>query len=465
MRITIYGVGYVGLVTGACLADRGHEVLCVDIDASKISQLQNGGIPIYEPGLDVIVRRCSAEGRLQFTTDTRMGAAYAKLQMIAVGTPPDANGAPNLTFILNVARAIGRNMTSDCVIINKSTVPVGTAEKVEETARQALAARGLDLQVEVVSNPEFLKEGSAIKDFMEPDRIIIGASSQQACKLMKELYAPILTCAGDMLIMDRRSAEFCKYAANAMLATRISFMNEMSNLAEKLGVDIDFARQGVGRDKRIGPQFLNAGCGYGGSCFPKDIQGIQHMARQNDCALPLLDAVSEVNHRQRGILFEKLVHRFGNLAGKTFAVWGLTFKANTDDIRNSPAIDLVEKLLSAGARVQGYDPEGGPSAAYALRHHTQFKTMETTNDCLQNASALVICTEWQEFRDADFSMVAKLLLNPVIIDGRNLFDPDEMSEQGFEYSGIGRGVSRYYQVAPHDIIDRENAMQLNSMTG
>lgn len=452
MKITVYGVGYVGLVTGACLADRGHDVMCVDIDASKISQLQNGSIPIYEPGLHEIVTHCVAGGRLQFTTDAREGVEFAKLQMIAVGTPPDAAGAPNLSFILNVARTIGRHMTEDRIIINKSTVPVGTAEKVEVTARQALASRRVDLNVEAVSNPEFLKEGSAIKDFMEPDRIVVGVASPAALNLMRELYAPF-TAGSDILVMDRRSAEFCKYAANAMLATRISFMNEMSNLAERLGVDIELAKQGVGSDKRIGPQFLNAGCGYGGSCFPKDIQGIQHMALQWDCPLPLLDAVSEVNRRQREVLCDKLKHRFENLAGKTFAVWGLTFKANTDDIRNSPAIDLVEQLLDDGATVRAYDPEGSAAAAYLLRSHSKFSVVPTLDQTLLNADALVICTEWNEFRNADLSLVGKLLAHPVIVDGRNLFDPATMGSLGFEYYAIGRGLSRY---APASIQDNKS---------
>lgn len=461
MKITVYGVGYVGLVTGACLADIGHDVLCVDIDASKISQLQNGAIPIYEPGLQEIVARSAASGRLTFSTDARLGVEFAKLQMIAVGTPPDASGAPNLSFILNVARSIGRHMTEDRIIINKSTVPVGTAERVEDTARQALSSRNVDLKVEAVSNPEFLKEGSAIKDFMEPDRIVVGLASEGALSLMQHLYAP-LTGTSNFLVMDRRSAEFCKYAANAMLATRISFMNEMSNLAERLGVDIELAKRGVGSDKRIGPQFLNASCGYGGSCFPKDIQGIQHMAAQWNCPMPLLDAVSEVNRRQREVLCDKLRQRFGNLAGKTFAVWGLTFKANTDDIRNSPAIDVVEQLLNEGACVRAYDPEGSAAAAYLLRNHAKFSVVEKLDQTLPNAEALVICTEWQAFRNADLSLVKKLLDQPVIVDGRNLFDPAAMASLGFEYYGIGRGLSRYVTVAPqaethHQINDQRSA--------
>jgi UDPglucose 6-dehydrogenase len=446
MKITVYGVGYVGLVTGACLADSGHDVLCVDIDASKISRLHVGAIPIYEPGLQEIVARCAASGRLTFSTDARLGVEFAKLQMITVGTPPDANGAPTLSFILNVARTIGRHMTEDRIVINKSTVPVGTAEKVEDTARQALASRNIVLKVEAVSNPEFLKEGSAIKDFMEPDRIVVGVASDGALKLMQELYAPWASTS-DLLVMDRRSAEFSKYAANAMLATRISFMNEMSNLAERLGVDIDLAKRGVGSDKRIGPQFLNAGCGYGGSCFPKDIQGIQHMAKQWNCPLPLLDAVSDVNRRQRGVLCDKLKHRFGRLADKTFAIWGLTFKANTDDIRNSPAIDVVEQLLDEGANVRAYDPEGSAAAAYLLRNHPKFSVVESLEQTLANAEALVICTEWQAFRNADLSLVKRLLAQPIIVDGRNLFDPVAMSSLGFEYYGIGRGLSRYAPAA------------------
>jgi UDPglucose 6-dehydrogenase len=455
LKITIYGVGYVGLVTGACLADRGHQVLCVDIDASKIALLQGGGIPIYEPGLEAIVARCVKSGGLRFSCDMREGVNFAELQMIAVGTPPDATGAPNLTFLLNVARMIGRYMTKDRIMINKSTVPVGTAERAVATARQALSARGLTLKIEAVSNPEFLKEGSAIKDFMEPDRVVIGVSSVTAQDRLLELYAPFVKSPEDILVMDPRSAEFTKYAANAMLATRISFMNEMSNLAECLGVDIELAKLGIGRDRRIGLQFLNPGCGYGGSCFPKDIQGIQHMAHNCDCPLPLLDAVSEVNLQQRKILFNKLVHHFGGrsgLSGRTIAVWGLSFKANTDDIRNSPAIDLVEDVLSAGATVQAYDPVSANATRNMMRNCNRFTIAENLNDSLDNASALVICTEWKEFREADMKLVRDRLLEPVIVDGRNLFEPADMEDAGLIYYGIGRGVSRYHAtVDAHEI--------------
>lgn len=439
-------MGYVGLVSGACLADRGHQVLCVDIDASKIALLQGGGIPIYEPGLDAIVARCVNAGSLQFSCDMREGVDFAELQMIAVGTPPDATGAPNLTFLLNVARMIGRYMTENRIMINKSTVPVGTAERAVATARQALSARGLALNIEAASNPEFLKEGSAIKDFMEPDRVVIGVSSTTAQGRLLELYAPFVKSAEDILVMDPRSAEFTKYAANAMLATRISFMNEMSNLAECLGVDIELAKLGIGRDHRIGPQFLNPGCGYGGSCFPKDIQGIQHMAHNCDCPLPLLDAVSEVNLHQRKILFNKLAHHFGGrsgLSGRAIAVWGLSFKANTDDIRNSPAIDLVEDVLSAGSTVQAYDPISATAARNMMRNCNGFTVAENLKDSLANASALVICTDWKEFREADMKLVRDGLLEPVIVDGRNLFEPADMADAGFIYYGIGRGVSRY----------------------
>lgn len=462
MKITIYGVGYVGLVTGACLADRGHQVLCVDIDASKIAMLQGGGIPIYEPGLEAIVARCVKGGSLRFSCDPREGVDFAELQMIAVGTPPDARGAPNLTFLLNVARTIGRYMTEDRIMINKSTVPVGTAERAVATARQALSARGLALNIEAASNPEFLKEGSAIKDFMEPDRVVIGVPSTKAQNRLLELYAPFVKSPEEILVMDPRSAEFTKYAANAMLATRISFMNEMSNLAERLGVDIELAKVGIGRDRRIGPQFLNPGCGYGGSCFPKDIQGIQHMAHNSDCPLPLLDAVSEVNRQQRKILFNKLAHHFGGrsgLSGRTIAVWGLSFKANTDDIRNSPAIDLVEELLSAGATIQAFDPVSAGAARNMMRKKNRFTVAENLEDSLDNASALVICTEWKEFREADMDLVRDRLVEPVIVDGRNLFEPVDMEDSGLIYYGIGRGVSRYYATdEAHKVAKRHQSL-------
>jgi UDPglucose 6-dehydrogenase len=446
MKIAIYGVGYVGLVTGACLVARGHEVMCIDIDASKIALLERGEIPIYEPGLEEIVARCVKAGTLNFSCDPRDGIAFSELQMIAVGTPPDANGAPNLTFTLNVARTIGRYMTSNKVIVNKSTVPVGTGEKVLVAARQALHERDVHYKIEAASNPEFLKEGSAIRDFMEPDRIVIGVSSERARAMLFELYAPLVKSEADMLVMDTRSAEFTKYAANAMLATRISFMNELSNLAEHLGVDIELAKAGIGRDSRIGPQFLNPGLGYGGSCFPKDIQGIQHMAFNKGFETKLLDAVSEVNTKQRHVVFDKLAYHFGGragLAGRTIAVWGLAFKANTDDIRNSPAIDVVEQLLNAGARVQAYDPVCSEGARRMFKRQAGFRAVQTLKESLAGASALAICTEWREFREADFEEVLRSLEQPVIVDGRNLFDPARMAEAGFDYYGIGRGLSRF----------------------
>jgi UDPglucose 6-dehydrogenase len=446
MKITIYGVGYVGLVTGACLADRGHDVLCVDIDASKIALLQGGGIPIYEPGLGDVVARCIKSGNLCFSCDPREGVSFAELQMIAVGTPPDANGAPNLTFALNVARSIGRYMESDKIIVNKSTVPVGTGEKVAAAAQQALDARGVRHSVEAASNPEFLKEGSAIKDFMEPDRVVIGVASDRARQLLMELYGPFIQSEKDILVMDTRSAEFTKYAANAMLATRISFMNEMSNLAEHLGVDIELAKAGIGRDRRIGAQFLNPGLGYGGSCFPKDIQGIQHMAFNAGFETKLLDAVSDVNAKQRHVVFEKLAHHFGGrdaLAGRKIAVWGLAFKANTDDIRNSPAVDVVEQLLSVGAIVQAYDPVCTAQAHRALKRYEGFHAMGSLLESLDSASAVAICTEWRAFREANLDEVMQRLEEPVIVDGRNLFDPDLMAALGFSYYGIGRGRSRF----------------------
>lgn len=446
MKLTIYGIGYVGLVTGACMAKIGHNVLCVDIDANKISQLQNGQIPIHEPELEEIVRDTLAAGNLRFSCDAAEGVGHAKLQMIAVGTPPDESGAPNLSYLLNVARTIGRYMREDRLIINKSTVPVGTAELVEQTARDVLKSRSVLPHVEAVSNPEFLKEGSAVADFMNPDRIIIGAHSTWALLAMSDLYRPLVNGLDRLLSMEPKAAEMTKYAANAMLATKISFINEMSNLAERMGIDIDEVRRGIGSDPRIGPDFINPSCGFGGSCFPKDILGLLNMASREQYPVQLIEAVADVNRRQRQVLFEKIAHHFGGcdkLAGKQFALWGLAFKANTDDIRMSPAIELAETLLSAGATVYAYDPAANANARQYFADADSFHVVDDAYDCADGACALITATDWGEFRNADLHRLREILVEPTIFDGRNLYDPVALKALGMSYFGIGRGQSRF----------------------
>jgi UDPglucose 6-dehydrogenase len=451
MKITIIGTGYVGLVTGACLAELGNDVFCLDVDQSKIDLLNNGGIPIHEPGLEEIVARNRAAGRLQFSTDVAASVAHGQLQFIAVGTPPDEDGSADLQYVLAAARNIGRHMTGFKVIVDKSTVPVGTADRVAAAVREELATRGAQVDFSVVSNPEFLKEGAAVEDFMRPDRIVIGLddtpAGSRAHELMKLLYAPFNRNHERTYWMDVRSAEFTKYAANAMLATRISFMNELANLADKVGADIEAVRHGIGSDPRIGHSFLYAGAGYGGSCFPKDVQALERTARQYDQELLILRAVEAVNDRQKGVLGRKVVDRFGDdLAGKRFAVWGLAFKPNTDDMREAPSRVLLKELVERGATVAVYDPVAMTEAKRVLAldlGEEQLARIEFKSgpmDTLDGAEALVIVTEWKAFRSPDFDQIKARLKHPVIIDGRNLFEPALMTSQGIEYHGIGRSV-------------------------
>ena len=439
MKLTIVGTGYVGLVTGTCLAEVGNDVLCLDTNAEKIAMLEAGGVPIYEPGLEELIHKNVEAGRLRFTTDAAAGVAHGTLQFIAVGTPPDEDGSADLQYVVAAARNVGRHMTSHKVIIDKSTVPVGTADKVRAAIAAELAARGVDVPFAVVSNPEFLKEGAAVEDFMRPDRIVIGADDEQAIQLMRALYAPFQRNRERLLVMDIRSAELTKYAANAMLATRISFMNELANLAEKLGADIEHVRHGIGSDPRIGYHFLYPGLGYGGSCFPKDVQALQRTAQENGSPLRVLAAVEEANAAQKTRLVDKIVARLGqDLAGKTLAVWGLSFKPNTDDMREAPSLAVIDALVARGARIVAYDPVAMHEAQRVLAHHPGVTYAAAPLAALQGADALVIVTEWKEFRSPDFDAVRAALKAPVIFDGRNLYDPAYVRAQGFEYFPIGR---------------------------
>jgi UDPglucose 6-dehydrogenase len=451
MKITIIGTGYVGLVTGACLAELGNDVFCLDVDQRKIDLLNNGGIPIHEPGLEEVVARNRASGRLQFSTDVAASVAHGQLQFIAVGTPPDEDGSADLQYVLAAARNIGRHMDGYKVIVDKSTVPVGTADRVGAAVREELRARGADTEFAVVSNPEFLKEGAAVDDFMRPDRIVIGhddsPAGQRARDLMKLLYAPFNRNHERVYWMDVRSAEFTKYAANAMLATRISFMNELANLADQVGADIEAVRHGIGSDPRIGHSFLYAGAGYGGSCFPKDVQALERTARQYDQELLILRAVEAVNDRQKLVLGRKVVQRFGDdLTGMKFAVWGLAFKPNTDDMREAPSRVLLKELIERGASVAVHDPVAMEEAQRVLAldlSEAQLARVEfkkTPMEALDGAEALVIVTEWKAFRSPDFEQIKARLKHPVIIDGRNLFEPPLMTGLGIEYHGIGRSV-------------------------
>lgn len=440
MKVTVFGIGYVGLVQGAVLAEVGHDVVCVDVDASKVERLNQGHIPIYEPGLEPLVKENHAAGRLNFTTDAAAGVKHGEVQFIAVGTPPDEDGSADLKYVLAVAETIALNMEGHQIIIDKSTVPVGTADKVRARVAEVLAQRGReDLSFDVVSNPEFLKEGSAVADCMRPDRIIIGTSSTETEEVMRELYAPFNRNHEKIIIMDVRSAELTKYAANCMLATKISFMNEMANLAEKLGADIEMVRQGIGSDPRIGYHFIYAGAGYGGSCFPKDVQALIHTAESIDFAPTLLKAVELRNAEQKTVLFKKLSAHFnGNLQGKTFALWGLSFKPNTDDMREAPSRVLMEALWASGARVQAYDPEAMNETQRIYGHRADLGLCGTKEAALQGADALIIVTEWQAFKAPDFELIKQALSSPVIFDGRNLFDPARLSRKGIRYYSIGR---------------------------
>jgi UDPglucose 6-dehydrogenase len=442
MKVTIFGTGYVGLVTGTCLADVGHDVLCVDIDQKKVDNLKKGIIPIFEPGLDSIVKQSVQNGLLNFTTDMDKAVAHGELQFIAVGTPSGEDGSADLQYVVAVAKTIGQRMQDYKVVVNKSTVPVGTAEKVEAALAAELTKRAAKISFDVVSNPEFLKEGAAINDFMKPDRIVIGTKSERAEKLLRELYAPFNRNHDRMIFMDIRSAELTKYAANAMLATKISFINEMANLAERLGADIEQVRNGIGADPRIGYHFIYPGCGYGGSCFPKDIKALINIAKDVDYKAELMEAVDQVNQLQKSILFGYVTRHFnGKLSGKTFALWGLSFKPNTDDMREAPSRVLMEALWAAGAKVQAYDPVAMEETQHIYGLRADLKLVGTKEAALNGADALIICTEWKNFRAPDFDTIKAALNNPLIFDGRNLYEPERMVEHGFEYYAVGRGKS------------------------
>lgn len=443
MRITIFGSGYVGLVTGACLADVGHSVMCIDVDQKKIDGLNRGIIPIYEPGLEEMILKNSKAGRLSFSTDAAAGVEHGYLQFIAVGTPPDEDGKADLKYVLEVAATIGRHMTDKKVVIDKSTVPVGTADKVRDRIDSILAERGVQVEFEVCSNPEFLKEGAAIEDFTKGARIVVGTDSSEVRDAMRHCYAPYNRNHDKLMFMDVRSAELTKYAANAILATKISFMNEMAALAERLGADIEQVRLGIGSDPRIGYHFIYPGCGYGGSCFPKDVQALARTALEVGVEPDLLMAVERVNQRQKQVLFGKLSRAFdGQLAGKTVALWGLAFKPNTDDMRDAPSRVLMEALWQAGACVQAFDPEAMQECRRIYGDRSDLVLCESREAALRGADALVICTEWKAFRTIDPSSLKASLRFPVVVDGRNLFDPDEMAAAGLIYHAIGRGVVR-----------------------
>lgn len=442
MKVTVFGSGYVGLVTGACLAEVGNEVVCVDVDEGKIARLNQGEVPIYEPGLDSIIERNMAAKRLHFTTDVDLAVQHGLFQFIAVGTPPDEDGAADLQYVLAVARSIGERMEDYRIIVNKSTVPVGTADKVRQAISTVLNDRQKSCEFDVVSNPEFLKEGAAIEDFMKPDRIVVGTDNPRTTELLRVLYAPFNRNHDRLICMDIRSAELTKYAANAMLATKISFMNELANLAERLGADIERVRVGIGSDPRIGYHFIYPGCGYGGSCFPKDVKALERTAREVGYQAQLLKAVEDVNDRQKLRLYEKINAYFkGDLKGKTFALWGLAFKPNTDDMREASSRVIMEALWEAGAKVQAFDPVATHEAARLYGNRSDFVLCDSTEATLKGADGLIIVTEWNVFRSPDFDMIKSELSHPVIFDGRNLYDPARMKMLGFDYFGIGRGAS------------------------
>ena len=440
MRVTIFGSGYVGLVTGACLADAGNEVVCVDIDAARIARLNAGEVPIHEPGLDELIAHNRGKGRLTFTTDAPAAVAHGLFQMIAVGTPPDEDGSADLRHVLAVAQTIGENLAEYKIVMTKSTVPVGTSDRVKAAVAAALAGRRTQFEFDVVSNPEFLKEGAAIADFMKPDRVVVGTDNPRTAELLKALYHPFTRSHERMLVMDLRSAELTKYAANAMLATKISFMNELANLAERLGADIEKVRAGIGSDPRIGYSFIYPGAGYGGSCFPKDVKALERSARDAGAEARILAAVEAVNEHQKRVLFTKIQRYFGGqLAGRTVAVWGLAFKPNTDDLREAPSRVLMEALWEAGASVRAYDPVAMGEARRIYGERSDLVLCESAATALEGADALAICTEWQEFRSPDFARMRAVLREPVVFDGRNLYEPSLMAAQGLRYFAIGRG--------------------------
>lgn len=441
MKISIFGAGYVGLVTGACLADVGHKVLCIDLDEAKVAMLRSGKIPIWEPGLEAIVARNIAEGRLLFSSQAGDAAAHGQICFIAVGTPPGEDGSADLQYVLAVARSIAEHMQGYQLIVNKSTVPVGTADRVSQCMAEVLQARGLELAFDVISNPEFLKEGSAVADFQKPDRIIVGTESSRARTLMTELYEPFNRNHQRTIFMDVRSAELTKYASNAMLASRISFMNELANMAERLGADIEEVRRGMGADPRIGYQFIYPGCGYGGSCFPKDVRALERLAHEVGYQAPLLASIEAVNQRQKRRLFDKLADALGGataLRGQTIALWGLAFKPNTDDMREAPSRTLMELLWQAGARVQAFDPVAMKETQKIYGTRDDLLLTADKYAALQGARALLICTEWQQFRAPDFDEMGSRLSQRLIVDGRNLYSPDKLRAEGWTYLSIGR---------------------------
>jgi UDPglucose 6-dehydrogenase len=441
MKITVFGTGYVGLVQGAVLSEVGHDVLCIDVDAAKVARLEAGHMPIYEPGLEELVRQNHAAGRLNFTTDAARGVAHGRIQIIAVGTPPDEDGSADLQYVLAVAGTIAEHMTEPKVVVTKSTVPVGTADKVRARMTEVLGQRGADIAFEAVSNPEFLKEGAAVADCLRPDRIVIGTSSAEAEDLLREVYEPFNRNHDKIIVMDVRSAELTKYAANCMLATKISFMNEIAGLAERLGADVEMVRQGIGSDPRIGYHFIYPGAGYGGSCFPKDVKALIHTAREAGFEPKVLQAVEDRNEAQKAVVFAKIRRHFGeDLTGRVVALWGLSFKPNTDDMREAAARVLMEALWGAGAKVQAYDPQAMEEAQRIYGDREDLMLCGTKEAALRGADALVVMTEWQAFRAPDFDLIKERLGSPVIFDGRNLYDPARMARKGIAYYGIGRGL-------------------------
>jgi len=440
IKVTIFGTGYVGLVTGACLAEMGNHVLCVDIDVGKVERLKRGEMPIFEPGLEPIVRRNHAGGRLDFTSEAAPAIAHGELIFIAVGTPPDEDGSADLKYVLAVAKTIGRHLDRYAVVVDKSTVPVGTADRVREALAAELAARRAAVEFDVVSNPEFLKEGAAVEDCLRPDRIVVGSSSARAVALLRELYAPFNRNHERLVVMDERSAELTKYAANAMLATKISFMNEIANIAERVGADVELVRRGIGADPRIGYHFIYPGAGYGGSCFPKDVQALERTAHGHGYEARLLGAVEAVNRQQKDKLFELISRHFnGRLAGRTVALWGLAFKPNTDDMREAPSRRLMEALWQSGARVRAFDPEARGEARRIYGERDDLVLCAQADEALQGADVLAVVTEWKAFRSPDFSAIHAALAEPAVFDGRNLYDPAVVEEAGLAYYGIGRG--------------------------
>jgi UDPglucose 6-dehydrogenase len=442
MRVTIFGSGYVGLVTGACLADAGNHVICVDVDKSKIDRLNSGEVPIHEPGLDALIKRNTKAKRLEFTTDARKGVAHGLFQLIAVGTPPDEDGSADLKYVVSVARTIGENLGQYAIVMTKSTVPVGTADKVRAEVTAALAKRRAEIEFDVVSNPEFLKEGAAIADFMKPDRVVVGTDNPRTMELLRALYEPFTRNHDRFVVMDVRSAELTKYAANAMLATKISFMNELANIAERVGADIEKVRVGIGSDPRIGYSFIYPGTGYGGSCFPKDVQALVRSANGVKFEAKILEAVEAQNKAQKSFLVNKMKKHFkNNLKDKVIALWGLAFKPNTDDMREAPSLTVINELLAAGAKVRAFDPVAMTEAKRIFGDKEGLTFTSDANAALEGADALAIVTEWQEFRSPDLEHIKATLKSPAIFDGRNLYSPELMTRLGFSYYGVGRGLA------------------------